>query len=262
MKKLFVAIMLMAGWQASAQEALILRQAYGTTAPSGAVLHFEVDAPSGAFQKIYLVGEGVDGTPSVTSEPYQLSIWVPRSVTGLHRFRAVGLNNAGQLQFSQPVLLNLTPVERPQSISTQLSNLRLAFIGEAAELRLVGHYDDGGKANLTRAPETSFDSSDAAVVRIDTTGRAVATGPGSAEIRIQNGGLVSLVHVTVPRFLAGDLNGDGKVDQDDANLLQDAFGTTPAPGRDARDLNRDGKIDAADLALLRSLCTKAGCARQ
>jgi len=50
------------------------------------------------------------------------------------------------------------------------------------------------------------------------------------------------------------------VDQDDANLLSDAMGTT-VRGVDARDLNGDGKIDAADLALLRAICSRAGCQR-
>jgi hypothetical protein len=266
MKRLSVFIFVLAAWPAAfAQESsgmLKLRQGYGSTAPSGAVLRFSVDARPGAFQRIYLAGEGVDGTPSVTTPPYELSIWVPRAVTGLHRFRAVGVNGAGQLQFSEPVALNLTPADAPESITTPLSNLRLSFIGDAAPLRLVGHFGDGGKADLTPAAATSFESSDPSVVRVDPGGRAVATGPGTAEIRIHHGDAATLVHVTVPPFVAGDLNGDGKVDQDDVSILTDALGTTPTPGRDARDLNRDGKIDAADLALLKGLCTQAGCVRE
>jgi hypothetical protein len=239
---------------------LRLEQAYGSTAPSGAILHFRVDAPTGAYRKIFLVGEGVNATPSMTSAPYQFSIWVARNVTGIHRFRAIGLDAAGQLQFSEPIALNLVPAEPPERITTPVSHLTLQFAGDAAQLRVTGHFAGGGKADFTEAPSTSFSSSDAAVVRVAEGGRVIAVGPGVADIRIQSGAAVATVQVTVPASVRGDLNGDGRVDQDDANLLSDAMGTT-VRGVDARDLNGDGKIDAADLALLRAICSRAGCQR-
>jgi hypothetical protein len=244
-----------------ARTGLRLQQAYGSTAPSGAVLHFRVDAPSGAYQKVFLVGEGVNTTPGVTAAPYEFSIWVPRTVTGIHRFRAIGLDAAGELQFSEPIALNLVPAELPERITTPVSHLTLQFAGDAAQLRVTGHFWGGGKADLTQAPSTSFSSSDTSVVRVAEAGRVIAVGPGAANIRIQSGAAVTTVHVTVPATVRGDLNGDGRVDQDDVNLLSDAIGTRVS-GVDARDLNGDGKIDAADLALLRAICSRAGCQRQ
>jgi hypothetical protein len=239
---------------------LRLLQGYGSTAPSGTVLHFRADAPSGAYQKIFLVGEGVNETPRLSAAPYEFSIWVPRNATGIHRFRAIGVDASGQLQFSDPVALNLVPAEQPERITTPVAHLTLQFVGDTARLRVTGHFAGGGKADLTQAPATSFASSDAAVVRVADVGQVIAVGPGAADIRIQSGAAIATVHVTVPATVRGDLNGDGRVDQDDVNLFSDAIGTTVSPA-DARDLNGDGKIDAADLALLRAICSRAGCQR-
>ncbi len=56
-----------------------------------------------------------------------------------------------------------------------------------------------------------------------------------------------------------DLNGDGKISQADANMVQSAIGTT-VTGFDARDVNGNGVIDAQDVQFLESQCTFANCA--
>jgi hypothetical protein len=137
----------------AAQEAkpsLTLRHGYGSSAPSGAALHFSVEAAPGGFQRVFLIGEGIDGTPSSTSAPYEFSIWAPRDITGPHRFRAVGISSSGQMLFSRTVALNLSPLEAPLSISTPITFLHLFFVGDTADLRVTGHYGDGHAATLTR----------------------------------------------------------------------------------------------------------------
>lgn len=57
-----------------------------------------------------------------------------------------------------------------------------------------------------------------------------------------------------------DLNGDGKVSQADANIVQAAIGQTAVAGFDARDVNGNGVIDAEDVQFLESQCTFANCA--
>ena len=57
-----------------------------------------------------------------------------------------------------------------------------------------------------------------------------------------------------------DLNGDGKVSQADANVIQAAIGQPATPGFDARDVNGNGVIDAEDVQFLESQCTFLNCA--
>jgi hypothetical protein len=55
-----------------------------------------------------------------------------------------------------------------------------------------------------------------------------------------------------------DLNSDGQIDQNDANIIQAAIGQ-PDVGVDPRDLNGNGVIDAQDVQYLESQCTFPNC---
>jgi hypothetical protein len=56
-----------------------------------------------------------------------------------------------------------------------------------------------------------------------------------------------------------DLNSDGQIDQNDANIIQAAIGQ-PDVGVDPRDVNGNGVIDAQDVQYLESQCTFPNCA--
>jgi len=55
-----------------------------------------------------------------------------------------------------------------------------------------------------------------------------------------------------------DLNSDGQIDQNDANIIQAAMGQ-PVTGFDPRDLNDNGVIDPQDVQYLESQCTFPNC---
>lgn len=80
-------------------------------------------------------------------------------------------------------------------------------------------------------------------------------GPDSFTYRASDGALLSnlaTVHLTVIAApLAGDVNGDGKVDLSDFGLLKGSFGQTNA-NRGQGDLNGDHKVDLSDFGLLKS----------
>jgi hypothetical protein len=66
--------------------------------------------------------------------------------------------------------------------------------------------------------------------------------------------------VTRPIPNPGDLNGDAKVDLNDAAILMRAINQPAVGPNDPKDLDYDGKITVLDARILATLCTKARCA--
>jgi Domain of unknown function DUF11 len=59
--------------------------------------------------------------------------------------------------------------------------------------------------------------------------------------------------------IAGDLNCDSRVDNDDLTILKASLNEAACSISDPRDLNHDGQITAEDAQALVGLCTKLGC---
>src|SRR5439155_383069 len=79
---------------------------------------------------------------------------------------------------------------------------------------------------------------------------------GNMDVLVRYGSQMADIAVTVPKFMRGDLNGDGQVDQADMNILLDALNTPANRPVDARDLDGDGRIDISDARILATLCAK------
>ena len=94
---------------------------------------------------------------------------------------------------------------------------------------------------------------------VHSAGAETFVGSGQTTIDLQYGSISVGIQVTVPSALRGDLNGDGRVDKSDLNILLDAINTPPNGPNDARDLNHDGLINALDSRILVTLCTHPGC---
>ena len=60
--------------------------------------------------------------------------------------------------------------------------------------------------------------------------------------------------------ISGDLNGDGKVDTADLQIILAILNTDASGPDDPRDLNKDGRIDALDARILTTLCSQPACA--
>ena len=62
--------------------------------------------------------------------------------------------------------------------------------------------------------------------------------------------------------LAGDVDGDGDVDRDDAQLVFVARNQSASGDADPRDMDRDGRVTVLDARKVSLACTRPSCARQ
>src|SRR5262249_32714061 len=130
-------------------------------------------------------------------------------------------------------------------------------IGERARIHVSGTFSTGLVADITSQAATTLTTGDAKVVNVDPSGLITAVGSGKTSVTVRNGNFSISIPATVPGCVRGDLNCDGKVDQDDLNLLVAAVGMTVSGAFDARDLNGDGVIDDKDTRIVQGICSPA-----
>lgn len=206
-------------------------------------------------QGVQLVSPVFGVSSPVFQAPYTFSVVFPGTSLGAQQVTAMVITGPENAIFSSSVTLTVVPSSSLLSLVTNVSTMPFSFIGEAARIRMTGTFAGGGSADITGLPTTKFSSQDSAVAKVDASGYVVATGSGETKITAQNGTLSASVAVSVPATIRGDLNGDGKVDQDDFNLLLAAVGTEVTGTFDARDLNGDGLIDNKDVGVLQAACS-------
>lgn len=145
-------------------------------------------------------------------------------------------------------------VERLEVIPTQAV---LAKRGETAQIKVVAHYADKSKEDVTGL--TQFATNDEAVARVTDAGLVTAGGSGDTAVVVTFGGSVSSAHVLIPYAAttgrAPDFPANNKIDElvaakwkklglqpselsNDAEFLRrvslDLIGTLPTPMRSAR----------------------------
>jgi hypothetical protein len=166
----------------------------------------------------------------------------------------------GQPIFSAPVIIDVEDSSALVSLKADLTNIMFQFVGQPIPVLVTGTFSDGTTSDVSKSSNTTYSSTNTAVVAVSNTGLATATGPGTANIVVKYGTFVVNIAVSVPSAIRGDLNGDGKVNQDDLNVILSALNTPATKPADARDLNGDGVINALDARILVTLCSLPGCA--
>ncbi|HEV3036306.1 MAG TPA: dockerin type I domain-containing protein [Candidatus Angelobacter sp.] len=216
-------------------------------------------APGTKFGQVAILPEGPLGSGGlVQGPPFSFSLQIPKvSRFGSHGITALAINADGSLATSNAVHIDVEPAQPPAQLLVEPMQMVFDFSGEQVPLNVKASMADGTIVDVTGSPLTSYSSSDSTVATSDLSGLITATGGGTATIAVSYASQTAKVTLRVPTTVPGDLNGDGKVDQDDINILLDALGTAASGPFDARDLNRDGVIDASDVAALVKLCTHA-----
>jgi hypothetical protein len=221
---------------------------------------------------------------------------------GLYHLNAYATDTQGNVYQSAPAAFVPFAVEAyANSYQVQPGTLNLRYVGDQSWLKVLGTMPNGSIVDFTYATITStfpfnpfyapinYYSLNPQVAVVDNNGTVTATGPGTTTVGAlayylvppttenyypgDTSGIVVTIQVTVPSTIRGDLNGDGRVDLLDLQILEERlntaaitsanlgnpFGGTQYPVTDARDLNGDGVINALDARILVTLCTQTGC---
>lgn len=194
-------------------------------------------------------------TSAATQGPFSFSVTFPPDALGSQQLTAGAFTRPGVGTFSKTIAVVVVPPSVVASFSTNVTSISFSFIGETARIRATGQFLNGVSADITSLPSTKFSSQDGRVATVDGSGNVIARGSGTTTVTVQNGSLSASIAVSVPAAVRGDLNGDGRVDQDDLNLLIRAVGTPVSGPFDARDLNGDGVIDSKDVDVLQTTCS-------
>ena len=236
----------------------------GSPATPGQSLAVTVTVNSGTYPAgVAIVGQdplgGVGPTPAAPSVAF--SLVVPTTTPpGTYSLTALAVDSTGTLVSSAPITVDVERSETVTGLLPQPTTVQLRFVGDSIPLNVFGTLSTGMQINLTRSSALKLVSENSAVASVQN-GTITATGPGSTNIDIQYGTTSAKVSVTVPSSSAkGDLNGDGRVDQSDLNIILAALNSQANGTADARDLNHDGVINTLDARILVTLCTYPRCA--
>lgn len=114
---------------------------------------------------------------------------------------------------------------------------------------------------VSQSSQLTAISSDPTIVSVSGSTLTAGNHAGTATVTFSLGTVQGKLQVTNEASgVQGDLNGDGKVDIDDVNIIEAALNTPASGPNDARDVNHDGVINALDARILTTLCTNARCA--
>lgn len=205
---------------------------------------------------IFILGEGpLPNSVSKTNSPYSFSLTIPTKIRpGNYQITAVG-GVQPLLVRSRPITLTVEKTEPIADLRVEPTFVNLGFVGDQFPIRVIGTFSDGTTLDLEESSQTTY-SYDSTVINVDGSGTVIAVGGGKTNLVVHYGNKSVSVPVSVPRMtIAGDLNGDGKVDQNDLDIILGALNNPAVGSFDARDLNKDGVINMSDAKQLVSLCT-------
>lgn len=236
-----------------------------TSPLAGAVLlpgqHVTVTVATTAESKIrsvYVVGSKFFFSGVKDGPPFIFDMVVPQDVALRSSLVAVGSTKEGEMGLirSRPVPVDIQ-VGDDQGCTLEaisLESFSPRFIGEQISVAGVGlRCSDGRFIDVSEASATSFKTTDDNVATVDAHGVVTAVGPGDATISVSYKNQVKKLDVHVKKSVRGDLNGDGRVDNDDLRILRDFVGMPATCPNDARDLNHDGRIDEEDVEIMKHL---------
>jgi hypothetical protein len=256
-----VILMLTSGLSLGQQAITITTPTAGTRVTPGQTITIQVATATGAaFIAVEVVGEDIGFAPPLTAPPYSFTLTVPPNVIGPRNLTALGITSPENGIFSPSVVIDSETEAVATALHLNIGQISFQRSGQQMPLDVTATFTDGTSLDITKSSLISYISVDSTIATVDAKGLVTAVGPGVTMVNVNYG--TSSVHlkVSVPNSIRGDLNGDGRVDKDDLNIILAALNTLATGPHDARDLNGDGVINALDARILVTLCTSTGCA--
>ncbi len=179
--------------------------------PGSSVTVIVTVSPPGGLRAVTILPEHplkVKDAKLLDAPPYQFTVEVPREIWA-DRFimSATGNLTSGGYLISEPIAIDIERPDPPLRLEEALGSLPFGRVGETSALLVYGIFADGSKIDLTHSSLTKYMSASEAIVKIDESGVATATGVGSTKITIENNGAKVVIPVSVPR---GAAPADGK----------------------------------------------------
>jgi hypothetical protein len=256
-----IILMLASGLTLGQQAITITSPTNGTRVSPGQTITIQVATATGAsFIAVQVVGEDIGIAPPLTSPPYSFTLTVPSNVVGPRNLTALGITSPENGIFSPSVVIDSETDAIATALHLNISQIAFQRTGQQMPLNVTATFADGTSLDITNSSLISYSPADSTIATVGPTGLVTAVGPGQTIVNVTYGTLSAHVNVAVPNSIRGDLNGDGRVDKDDLNIILAALNTLSTGPHDARDLNGDGVINALDARILVTLCTSTGCA--
>ncbi len=171
--------------------------------PGDSVTVIVTVSPPEGFRMVWILPQRplkTKGELALSAPPYRFTIEVPQDIGVSDRYgiAASGLLTANGSIDSRLIVLDVERSDPPLRLEEALGSLPFGHVGESSTLLIYGTYADGSKVDLTYSSLTRYTSASEAIVKIDSHGRATATGPGSTSITVENNGAKVVVPVSVP----------------------------------------------------------------
>jgi hypothetical protein len=140
---------------------------------------------------------GVEGT-GYNGSSYQATFTIPTGTTGPLQLVPQITDTSGNTILGLTTTIAVRPATAPISLTISQPNDVLTSIGDTDRIYITGNYPGSVTLDLTSsASGTTYKSSNAAVVVVDTEGNVKATGFGTAVVTISNMGVQAFETFTV-----------------------------------------------------------------
>lgn len=216
--------------------------------------------PESLFRAIQVVGEDIGTSHALTTPPFDFALNIPNTVIGPRRITVKGFTDDNDVVRTS-ITVNIESPVALNTLDVSPARLHFAFVGETTNLTVIGRFSDGNDLAIRRSSRISYTSNDPGVATVNDEGVVTAIRSGATNIVVQYEQSAFDVPVAVSEAIRGDLNGDSRVDQDDASFLglHMKMGSIVVVPGDARDLNHDGIIDQNDVDELHTICPNFPC---
>lgn len=236
---------------ASTDKITIIVPQPGVQIVAGSPLQIEVAVSEGVHIKFMTIdGQDMTIPKPLSSPPFRFTVGVPKTSIGSKTIVATAITTDGESLESRPVVVNVMPGGPFADLNTSPRTLYFDYVGEQKRIS-VGVRNNGSMMEVDTS--ASYSPDDPTMLRITEPGVITACGIGSTQLQVRFQGLTASVQVHIRQSMRGDLTGDNQVDDRDLAVLSRSLGLAIVCPNDARDLNHDGKIDEQDVEIMKDL---------